>query len=102
MTTEHRDEQLVVSDISTQQHNNRMMSPGGGATSPASYNRAATPTTGLMSSEEIRVDCVILAEDSERVITGSLDGPPQVWHMKVMSSISLFGERGVCVCLMYL
>ena len=37
----------------------------------------------LMTSEEIRVDCVQLTTNGRYVVTGSIYGPLQVWDMKV-------------------
>ncbi|ESO09508.1 hypothetical protein HELRODRAFT_109714 [Helobdella robusta] len=35
-----------------------------------------------MSNEEVRVDCVQLTTNGRYVVTGSIQGPPQVWDMK--------------------
>ena len=45
----------------------------------------------LMTSEEIRVDCVQLTTNGRYVVTGSIYGPPQVWDMKVkkISEVSI-------------
>ena len=51
----------------------------------------ATPTPNLMTAEEIRVDCFQLTANGRYVVTGSVNGPPQVWDLKVdCLSVSLF------------
>lgn len=40
-------------------------------------------TPSLMGAEEIRVDCIQLTTNGRYVVTGSINGPPQVWDLKV-------------------
>ena len=40
---------------------------------------------GLVSSEEIRVETFLLSADGNYIIAGSLNGPPQVWDIKVVT-----------------
>ena len=44
---------------------------------------ATSSTTGMMASEEIKVDCCLVTGDGRFVVTGSSVGPPQVWDMRV-------------------
>jgi len=45
----------------------------------------------LMAAEEIRVDCALMTSDSRYVITGSINGPPQVWDMKSGNLVRIMG-----------
>ena len=59
----------------------------------AAYNRrismAGGAPVGLMAAEEIRVDCALLSADSGNVITSSIYGPPQVWDMRVTTTVNM-------------
>ena len=35
------------------------------------------------AADEVRVDCCLMTNDGRNVVTGSSQGPPQVWDMAV-------------------
>lgn len=45
----------------------------------------------VYTTDDLKVDCCVLTQNSRYVVTGSANGPPQVWDMQVrlMPSILL-------------
>jgi hypothetical protein len=61
-------------------------SPPGGAAGAFQMRNLplnAPPNLVMTAAELIRVDCVQLTTNGRYVVTGSVNGPPQVWDLKV-------------------
>ncbi len=37
----------------------------------------------VYTTDDLKVDCCVLTQNSRYVVTGSASGPPQVWDMQV-------------------